>query len=1037
MRRILIIAVLACLTAAGLGQAAEPQAATCAGSFVDLHEKTGYHPPATGDIVGITVVVDFADYTHPNYITNLSDIDDFLNEPGYANRGNNGSVRDYFADVSCGALHYTNTLVMQQFTAPQAYSYYVNAPFGTADLLAASVVQWLDASGFDFSGYDANGDGYVDAINILTEGGFIPTKALHPHFSAGINVPVDGLMAGYYQMTNLGGGPMLGVFCHENGHMLCGWGDLYDAPYLYGPWGNVGSLCLMKSAPAQQNPPHPNGFFKILAGWAQPVILDHAQDCTSRYAGCEVFQVPHPDPTQTEESYVVEFRRAVGRDTWALQTGLAIYHITQSPLGHPFIELVEADANGNPHDTTNLWGAPDHDRFSFSTTPPAIWSDGTVPTFQLGNISAPTTEMTWKFGILRTATVAISAKPTTVEPDWTLTGPDDFVREGKGSATFDVPAVGAYTVTWHDIPYWAPPSVVSRTENIRTAGAVVRFETTYTPPMALNAKGSIGDAGGATTVSAVDYDRDGDEDLFVGTGGGRNLLLRNNGSGAFVADESLAVLVRADGVRRAAWGDMDNDGDLDVFLVRGDGENVVLQRTATGMVDVTAATPAFLALSDVTSASWSDVNRDGNLDLFITRFMAVDQLYYGAGNGSFTLGSIGLAANTFRSSGSTWGDYNGDGFSDLLILSGPAGTTTGSSRIFRNDAGVLNWLTPTLTLPAIRDARWADIDTDGRIDLVYRTAHGYLAFKLGTQSGYFETGSPDGGWAQSNGAFALVDLDNDGDLDIYAANDGPEDMVYMNENTSEPMTPEGRRLHFTAVPIGHTAATGRSVAVTSLDADNNGALDLMVVKDGEPNFLLVNRFANRGHWLKLRLASTSQNRGAVGARVELHVGERVLSREILGGGGPGQEAATVHFGVGDATTVDTIIIWWGSDSLPTVLTNVPVNQTLQVEEGDGAKAQDEVAPTYRTEVLGTYPNPFNPSTTLAFTMAEASPVTVAVYGVDGRRVALLQQGVLPAGSHSVVWQGSDDSGNRVSSGCYFWRTTIAGQTTTTKMTLVK
>jgi len=90
-----------------------------------------------------------------------------------------------------------------------------------------------------------------------------------------------------------------------------------------------------------------------------------------------------------------------------------------------------------------------------------------------------------------------------------------------------------------------------------------------------------------------------------------------------------------------------------------------------------------------------------------------------------------------------------------------------------------------------------------------------------------------------------------------------------------------------------------------------------------------------------------------------------------------------------------------------------------------------------TKLKGSYPNPFNPSTTIAFEMASEGQVVIDVYNIKGQRVKTLVNGVLGAGSHSVVWDGNDASGRAVSSGVYFYRMTSGGYVKTQKMLLIK
>jgi flagellar hook assembly protein FlgD len=84
-----------------------------------------------------------------------------------------------------------------------------------------------------------------------------------------------------------------------------------------------------------------------------------------------------------------------------------------------------------------------------------------------------------------------------------------------------------------------------------------------------------------------------------------------------------------------------------------------------------------------------------------------------------------------------------------------------------------------------------------------------------------------------------------------------------------------------------------------------------------------------------------------------------------------------------------------------------------------------------------YPNPFNPATTISFSLPDAQNVIMSVYGVDGRRIATLVRGRLGAGMQEVVWTGRDDSGKAVSTGTYFYRINAGPYNKVNKMTLIK
>jgi hypothetical protein len=91
----------------------------------------------------------------------------------------------------------------------------------------------------------------------------------------------------------------------------------------------------------------------------------------------------------------------------------------------------------------------------------------------------------------------------------------------------------------------------------------------------------------------------------------------------------------------------------------------------------------------------------------------------------------------------------------------------------------------------------------------------------------------------------------------------------------------------------------------------------------------------------------------------------------------------------------------------------------------------------RFEVAQNYPNPFNPTTTISYSLPVRTEVEIAIFNILGRKVTTISEGVQPAGDHSVIWSGKDDSGNAVATGVYFYRVSAGDNVTTKKMLLLK
>ena len=116
---------------------------------------------------------------------------------------------------------------------------------------------------------------------------------------------------------------------------------------------------------------------------------------------------------------------------------------------------------------------------------------------------------------------------------------------------------------------------------------------------------------------------------------------------------------------------------------------------------------------------------------------------------------------------------------------------------------------------------------------------------------------------------------------------------------------------------------------------------------------------------------------------------------------------------------------------------------LVFSDGAGNEWRREIAVTTSaaipsaTILHGNYPNPFNPLTTIRYTLSENTHTVIAVYSIAGQKIRTLSEGVQGPGAHAVVWDGRDDSGETVSSGAYFCRMTAGGVTKSIRMILAK
>jgi M6 family metalloprotease-like protein len=330
----------------------ERRAAT---KFLAANAGLHFAPPqrtTVGTYVGLTLLVEFPDV--PAQISR-EEVEAFCNQPGYSGFGNAGSVRDYYLDVSGDRLDYSN-IVAPWFTAKHERDYYTNEqvpqPVRARELIGEAL-EHLKSTGFDFSALTADEKEYVYALNVFYAGSRVNSwaKGLWPH-SFHLDQPIElapNLLAFDYQVTNMGHELTLGTFCHENGHMICDFPDLYD----YGSESSgVGVFCLMCGGGAgsfEKNPAQVSAYLKNAAGWSGGLTPITPGSTITLDAEGNDFAILRKSAT---EYFLIENRLAGGRDAGLPGGGLAVWHVDEvgdnsneqmTPSQHYECSLVQAD----------------------------------------------------------------------------------------------------------------------------------------------------------------------------------------------------------------------------------------------------------------------------------------------------------------------------------------------------------------------------------------------------------------------------------------------------------------------------------------------------------------------------------------------------------------------------------------------------------------------------------------------------------------------------------------------------------------------
>ncbi|HNC52637.1 MAG TPA: M6 family metalloprotease domain-containing protein [Accumulibacter sp.] len=364
-----------------------------------------FAPPlrrTVGTFVGLCLPIRFPDV--PTAITS-EQISDFCNKPGYNGFGNNGSVRDYYLANSLGRCDYS-TIVAPLYTAKKPRAYYAddNLPAGPrAQELIQEALDFHKSNKFDFTRLTADTSNFVYALNVFYAGEVVNNWARglwpHSHFLSNPVMLAAGKLAHDYQITALGDELTLGTYCHENGHMLCDFPDLYDYDY---DSAGIGDYCLMCGGnnADERNPVQIGAYLKFKAGWAGSVInLEHGFDASASADGNQFFVIRK----NQREYYIIENRNKVGRDAALPDSGLAVWHCDESgnnskqqgsATSHYECALIQADGRKDLEHNVNQ-GDPG-DLFKTGNTFTGKWWNNQSIGVAIGSIGAPGASVAFK-----------------------------------------------------------------------------------------------------------------------------------------------------------------------------------------------------------------------------------------------------------------------------------------------------------------------------------------------------------------------------------------------------------------------------------------------------------------------------------------------------------------------------------------------------------------------------------------------------------------------------------------------------------------
>ncbi len=355
-------------------------------------------------------------------------------------------------------------------------------------------------------------------------------------------------------------------------------------------------------------------------------------------------------------------------------------------------------------------------------------------------------------------------------------------------------------------------------------------------------------------------------------------------------------------------------------------------------------------------AVWADYDNDGFLDLFVGGETVRSRLFHNRGDGTFeeVALSAGVACEGFFCKGANWCDFNGDRYPDLFVngMNGPP-------KLFRNNRdGTFTDVAEQMGIrePKTGFACWFfDYDNDGWPDIfavayernleqvirshlnmphegvtcrLYRNVKGQRFEDVSEAVGLNKAMAPMG--------CNFVDVDNDGFLDIYLGTGTPQYSMLTPHRLFKNM--DGKRF----VDISTSSGTGhlqKGHAVAAGDWDRDGNVDIFeqlggaVPGDAFHNVLFQNP-GHDNHWITVKLIGKKTNRAAIGARIKVIPAEanREIYRHVTSGSSFGGNALQQTIGIGKATKIASLEVYWPTSDTRQVFRDVPVDQAIEIAE---------------------------------------------------------------------------------------------------------
>lgn len=548
----------------------------------------------------------------------------------------------------------------------------------------------------------------------------------------------------------------------------------------------------------------------------------------------------------------------------------------------------------------------------------------------------------------------------------------------------------------------------------------------------MSEQAGINNVGRNYGVAFGDYDNDGREDIYISRHYEANLLYHSLGNGQFVDVAGSAGVASADNTTVSSWGDINNDGYLDLYLGNRSTPNTLYLNNGDGTFQDISESSGTNSGYLTRAVLFGDVDRDGFVDLYVANMNAPNFLYHNNGDNTFTDITEDANAQDFGvAMGSLFFDYDNDGDLDLYLTH----DANQANILYMNDGdGTFTDTSPFSGANIAAQGMGVDIgdvNNDGFLDLYITNLYsnellindGDGTFSLITETaGVGDLGM---GWGT-----VWLDYNNDGFQDIYMSNDSYftpfPNILYKNKGD------QSFEIVSTGTPL-ESMYGGYGVAVA--DVNDDGLVDLFQANSGtnDGNQLFINDINNDNNWIKFRLKGITSNSFAIGAKVTATAGDMIHTDEVCAGSSyASQNSFHIHFGLGGQEMLDEVHIRW-PNGLEETYYDLAVNQLYNVTEGEGLLSNTNLSLLQALDIKLS-PNPVKKGheAYLDIKLEKATAVQVQVLNANGQIMHTERNQKLGAGQYQLPVATSI-----LSEGLFFVKVEMGNGSVVRKMVVVE